>query len=91
MSTRYPSSAARKYQMPETFSFGLEERPETVHAVKLDIDADPDCSHNWLVREDSHQTLSHEGKTILKCSDCNRTAAVYDWKLEQAKQSRNPT
>ncbi len=86
MSTRYPSSAASKFEMPESFSFGLEERSETLNAVKLEINDGSDCSHNWLIREASLQTLQKEGKTILKCSHCERTTAVYDWKLEQSRR-----
>lgn len=83
MSNADHSSAARGFQIPDTFSFGLEERAPTLQAIKLEINDDAsDCDHQWFERDDSAQTLRHEGKTVLECRDCKRTIAVYDWKLK---------
>ncbi len=80
------SSNAKGFQMPDEFSFGLEERTTTVGAIKIELDDDDDtaCIHEWYKRDDSAQTLAHEGKTILECRKCGRTVAVYDWKLQSA-------
>lgn len=79
------SSSAKAFQMPETFSFGLEERSSTLEAIKLELGDDAsDCDHQWFAKHESAQTLRHEGKTVLECRDCSRTLAVYDWKLQQA-------
>lgn len=72
--------------MPETFSFGMEERAPTVKAIKLDLDDASDCAHEWYKRDKLAQTLRHEGKTILECRSCRRTVAVYDWKLESPSE-----
>lgn len=83
MSIADRSSAAKAFQMPENFSFGLEERPTTFRAIKIELKEDEsNCRHEWFKREDSEQTLTHEGKTIVECRGCKRTVAVYDWKLE---------
>jgi hypothetical protein len=71
--------------MPETFSFGLEERSSTLQAIKLELNEEnPDCHHEWYERGEPAQTLRHEGKTILECRGCKRTVAVFDWKLNNA-------
>lgn len=86
MSPSDRSSTAKGFQMPDEFSFGLEERGTTLGAIKLELDDDEysHCSHEWFKRDDSAQTLAHEGKTILECRGCNRTVAVYDWKLQNS-------
>ncbi|MDX1555969.1 MAG: hypothetical protein R3212_08085, partial [Xanthomonadales bacterium] len=66
MSFSNRSSAAKKFEMPETFSFGLEERSE-FGAIKLEMDDYSDCDHAWYPREPEKQTLRHEGKTVLEC------------------------
>ncbi len=76
------SSAANRFQMPDTFSFGLEERATDLTAIKLEFDDYADCDHKWFPRDPAQQTLRHEGKTVLECRDCKRSIAVYDWKLE---------
>lgn len=81
MSLPNRSPAAKGFRMPEEFSFGLEERSELT-AIKLELDDYSDCEHNWFPRDDSKQTLRHEGKTVLECRGCKRSVAVYDWKLE---------
>lgn len=83
MSPSNRSSAAKEFQMPETFSFGLEAREHVVNAFKLDLgDEASDCDHLWFKRSNDAQTLRHEGKTVLECRDCKRTVAVYDWKIK---------
>lgn len=70
--------------MPENFSFGLEERAPSLQAIKLELEDDSDCAHEWYKRDRLAQTLQHEGKTILECRSCKRTIAVYDWKLQES-------
>lgn len=82
MSLSNGSSAANAFQMPDSFSFGLEERAPTLKAIKLEVDDASDCDHEWYKRDAMSQTLQNEGKTILECRACQRTLAVYDWKLE---------
>lgn len=82
MSSNNRTSAATAFHMPDSFSFGMEERSPTLKAIKLKVDDVSDCDHEWYRRDKLAQTLQHEGKTILECRACRRTVAVYDWKLE---------
>lgn len=76
------TSSSGKFEIPDSFSFGLEERPEEKKQIRVDVPDAPDCKHNWSRRDDKHQTLRHEGKTIVECRECNTTLAVFDWKIE---------
>lgn len=83
MSASDGSPGAKALEMPESFSFGLEERAPTVKAIKLELDDASDCVHEWYRRDKAAQTLQHQGTTILECRNCKRTVAVYDWKLQE--------
>ena len=74
-----------KFEMPETFSFGLEERAPGEEPIKLKVDDDSGCQHLWFPAVSAKQTLRHEGKTVLECRQCERIVAIYDWKLEALK------
>lgn len=82
MSTSDRTSAAKTFEMPEEFSFGLEERSTASKAIDLDLSDSSGCNHQWFKRESPYQTLRHEGKTVLECRMCKRTAVVHDWKIE---------
>lgn len=76
------TASPANFNIPETFSFGLEDRPEEIMAVKLDVPDAPDCKHHWIKRDPPQQTLRHEGKTIVECRQCKRAVTVYDWKIK---------
>ena len=74
--------------MPDTFSFGLEERKssepetdpmETPAVVKAEEDSEPVCTHNWEALPKEQQTLDNEGKTIWKCRTCGNKTNTYSW------------
>jgi hypothetical protein len=76
------TSSSGKFDIPDSFSFGLEERPEDKKSIKVDVPDAPDCKHNWFRRDEKRQTLRHEGKTVVECSECRKSVAVYDWKIQ---------
>lgn len=78
MSGRNHAAAAKAFKMPERFGFGLEKR--TIIAEKLNYDSNlSQCSHKWLKREQTAQTLTDEGKTVWECHNCKNIVATYDW------------
>jgi len=79
------TSSSGKFEIPDTFSFGLEERPEEKKSITVDVPDAPDCKHVWFRRDEKRQTLRHEGKTVVECRACNRTVAVFDWKIQDVK------
>ena len=77
------TSSSGKYEIPDSFSFGLEERSEEKKTLKVDVPDCPDSKCNWFRRDEKLQTLRHEGKTIVECRECQKTVAVFDWKIEE--------
>lgn len=79
------SASPLKYQIPETFSFGLEERTIEAKLIEVDVADATDCSHKWVRRDPNQQTLVREGKTIIECHECKKSVAVYDWKIQDRR------
>jgi len=84
MSTKTSKNQPGEFIMPETFSFGLEERaeetPESVETVlETESQSPAECSHKWARLPDEQQTLSDEDKVIWVCSLCNVLTNTYSW------------
>ena len=83
MSASDPRNAAKSFQMPEEFSFGLEERAKPAESIHVSVNDGSGCAHKWFERPAIHQTLRHEGKTVLECHACRLTTVVHDWKIKR--------
>ena len=76
------------YIMPESFSFGLEEREDSdenvetgnVSSDSLEDDSVSSCTHRWEALPEDMQTLASESKTIWKCRSCGEMTNTYSWK-----------
>lgn len=72
------------YEMPETFSFGLEERTEVEADVDVPLEGagtvDPeDCAHTWAKLPEDQQTLASEDKIVWGCPSCGTRTNTYSW------------
>ena len=84
MSTNSSGKRDDVYVMPETFSFGLEEREdkdaENASADSRGADSESSCIHRWKELPKEKQTLASESKTIWKCRTCGDMTNTYSWK-----------
>lgn len=51
----------------------------SVHPPRFGVTDPATCEHEWAEREQWHQTMLAEGKTIWVCRHCDTMTNTYSW------------